>query len=102
MPQEPDLTFVHVFAFRWKPAATPSQQQEAAQQIRAFRGVIPGLLQTHVGQNVSERNNGYTFGGVMHFTDQAAFQAYTVHPAHMALVAWLMPLIDAMELDLEA
>lgn len=102
MPLTSESTFVHVFAFRWKPAATPSQQQEAAQQIRAFQDVIPGLLQTHVGQNVSERNGGYTFGGVMHFTDQAAFQAYTVHPAHMALVSWLMPLIDALELDLKA
>ena len=98
----PESTFVHVFAFKWKAGTTPSQQQKAEQQIRAFQGVIPGLVQTHVGQNLSPRGNGYTFGGVMHFEDRAAYQAYEAHPAHQALLTWLVPLIDVVELDLEA
>lgn len=102
MPDTSHLTFVHTFAFRWKPGITQQQQQQAEQQIRAFQGVIPGLLQTHVGHNVSPRGNGYTFGGVMHFTDGDAYKAYETHPAHMALLTWLVPLIDVVELDLEA
>ncbi len=93
-------TFVHVFAFKWRNIATGTQQLQAAQQIRAFQGVIPGLTQTHVGQNLSLRGNGYTFGGVMHFKDLAAFRAYETHPAHIALLSWLVPLIDVVELDL--
>ncbi len=102
MPNEPKPTFVHAFAFKWKSATTEQQQQQAEQQIRAFAGVIPGLLQTFVGQNLSPRGNGYTFGGVMSFTDAAAFKAYETHPAHMALLSWLVPLIDVVELDLKA
>ena len=102
MPNAPDSTFVHAFAFRWKPITTEQQRHQAEQQIRAFQGVIPGLVGTHVGHNLSPRGKGYTFGGVMRFTDRAAFKAYETHPAHMALVSWLMPLIDALELDLEA
>ena len=101
MPNESEATFVHVFAFKWKAGTSEEQQQRAAQQIRAFQGVIPDLLSTHVGQNLSERGDGYTFGGVMHFTDRAAFKAYETHPAHMALLTWLVPLIDVVELDLE-
>ena len=36
------------------------------------------------------------------FKDQASLDAYVQHPAHQALLAWLVPLIDAIELDLRA
>ena len=93
--------FIHVFAFQWKAGTSPEQIERARKEIAAFQGVIPGLVATRVGANVSEKNKGYTFGGVMEFTDQGAFKAYTVHPAHKALLEWLVPLIDAMELDLK-
>ncbi len=45
---------------------------------------------------------GYTFAGMMKFTSKAACDAYTTHPAHEALLEWLVPLIDPVELDFEA
>lgn len=36
------------------------------------------------------------------FEDKAAFDGYASHPAHMRLLKWLVPLIDALELDFEA
>jgi hypothetical protein len=93
---------IHVFAFQWKPGTTEEQIEKARQAIAAFQGVIPGLVATHVGTNLAERNKGYTFGGVMEFADQASFNGYGGHPAHQALLAWLLPLVDAVELDLKA
>jgi hypothetical protein len=55
-----------------------------------------------VGPNISPRGKGYTFGGIMQFKDKAALDAYVQHPAHQSLLAWLVPLIDAIELDLQA
>jgi antibiotic biosynthesis monooxygenase (ABM) superfamily enzyme len=98
---EPDSVF-HVFAFRWKPDTSETQKEKAAEEIAAFQGQIPGLLQTHVGPNISPRGKGYTFGGIMQFKDRASLDAYVQHPAHQALLAWLVPLIDAIELDLRA
>ena len=92
----------HVFAFRWKPDTSEAQKEKAAKEIAAFQGQIPGLLQTHVGPNISPRGKGYTFGGIMQFKDQASLDAYVQHPAHQALLVWLVPLIDAIELDLRA
>ena len=92
-------------AFRSSPASGASAVTSAAwsaRDIRAFQGAIPGLLQTHVGENLSPRGRGYTYCGVMEFADQAALEAYVVHPAHQALLKWLVPLIDAVELDVEA
>jgi len=92
----------HVFAFQWKPGTSEAQKDRAAKEIAAFQGRIPGLLQTHVGPNLSPRGKGYTFGGVMQFKDEGSLEAYVQHPAHQALLAWLVPLIDAIELDLRA
>ena len=94
--------FIHIFGFRWKPQAVPADQERAAREILAFRGLIPGLIEVHVGPNLSPHGQGYTFAGLVTFTNKAAADAYTVHPAHLALLKWLMPLIDPVELDFEA
>lgn len=93
---------IHMFAFRWKPVATEEQKTQAIKDISAFRGNIPGLLEVYVGKNTSPRGAGYETGGVMKFTDAAALAAYTVHPQHKALLAWLLPLIDPIEVDFSA
>jgi len=94
--------YFHAFAFQWKPDVTDAQKQRAARDIAALQGQISGLLETHVGENISPRGKGYTFGGIMRFADKAALDAYPEHPAHQALLVWLKPLIDAVELDLRA
>ncbi|QHN04490.1 Dabb family protein [Granulicella sp. WH15] len=93
--------FIHIFTFRWKPEATEALKQRAATDILAFQGVIPGLLETNIGNNISPRGGGYTFTGLMKFTDQAAYEAYAIHPIHMALLEWLIPLVEPLEIDFE-
>jgi hypothetical protein len=102
MAQDESSAVFHVFAFQWKQGTSEDQKDRAKKEIAAFQGVIPGLLQTHVGPNISPRSKGYTFGGIMQFKDETSLNAYFQHPAHLALLAWLVPLIDAVELDLRA
>ncbi len=94
--------FFHVFAFQWKPQATAADKQRAAKDTLAFKGVIPGLLAVNVGDNISPKGKGYTYAGVMQFADEASYKAYPTHPAHQALLKWLVPLIDPIEFDFHA
>jgi antibiotic biosynthesis monooxygenase (ABM) superfamily enzyme len=94
--------YIHAFVFRWVEGTTEEQKERAKREILALQGKIPGLLETHVGTNVSPRGQDYEFGGVMKFTDRAALDAYFPHPVHKALGNWLMPLIEPLELDFEA
>lgn len=94
--------FIHIFGFRWKPHTTEADKSRAEREILAFRGTIPGLLEVHVGPNVSPRGQGYEFVGLMTFTDRAACDAYSTHPTHLLLLEWLVPLIEPVELDFEA
>lgn len=93
---------IHMFAFRWQSGVTTEQKQKVIQSIRELQGQIPGLLETWVGENFSPRSQGYSLGGVMKFSDRAALDAYGAHPVHQALLAWLMPLIEPVEVDFMA
>jgi hypothetical protein len=92
---------IHTFAFRWKPGVTPEQKQGVIAGIRDLQGRIPGLIETWVGENISPRSQGYELGGVMKLESRAALEAYGSHPVHQELLAWLMPLIDPIEVDFE-
>jgi hypothetical protein len=94
--------YIHAFVFRWVEGITEEQKKRVKTEILALQGKIPGLLETHVGTNVSPRGQDYEFGGVMKFTDRAALDAYFPHPVHKALGEWLMPLIEPLELDFNA
>ena len=91
--------FIHMFAFRLKPGVTEAQQQRMLSEIAALKSQIPLVLESHVGKNVSPRGQDFVIGGVMKFADAAALEAYNIHPAHQALLKWLVPLIDAIEVD---
>jgi hypothetical protein len=91
--------YIHMFAFRLKPGVTEQQQSRMLQEIRALQGQIPGILETVVGRNDSPRGQGYGIGGVMKFPDKSALEAYNAHPVHQELLNWLLPLIDAVEVD---
>lgn len=93
---------LHTFAFRWKPGVTDEQRRRVIDAIRNLQGRIPGLLATWVGENFSPRSQGYALGGVMQFASRADLEAYGTHPAHQKLLAWLMPLIEPVEVDFEA
>ena len=94
--------YVHMFAFRWKPEVTPEQKKRALVEIAGLQGQVPGLLETHVGTNLSTRGKGYELGGVMKFADKHSLDSYGLHPVHQNLLAWLMPLIEPIEVDFEA
>lgn len=94
--------FVHIFAFKWKAEATAAQIAAAKTAVVAFKGSCPGLVDVFLGENVSANSPAYTTSAAMMFTDRAAYDAYVVHPDHRALLGWLVPLIDPLELDFEA
>jgi hypothetical protein len=38
----------------------------------------------------------------MRFTGKGAFEAHVTHPEHQALLKWLKPLIESVEVDFQA
>lgn len=63
---------------------------------------IPGVEQFEVFRQVSVKND-YDYGFSMVFADQAAYDAYNVHPVHQAYVAerWLKEVSRFQEIDFQ-
>lgn len=91
--------FIHMFAFRFKPTVTSAQKDGVVVEIRKLKEQIPEVLESWVGLNVSPRSQGYELGGAMKFADAAACDRYNTHPVHQALLVWLLPLIEPIEVD---
>ena len=90
---------VHTFMIRWKPEATTADKARFLAEVRAFAGVVPGLLQVYAGLNFSERANGHQLGAVMLFRDREALDTYATSPLHLQLLSWAAPLVDATDVD---
>ncbi|SDN74137.1 Stress responsive A/B Barrel Domain [Paenibacillus sp. yr247] len=79
---------------------TPEAEQflrGSAQELAA----IPGVEQFEVFRQVSAKND-YDYGFSMEFADQAAYEAYNVHPVHTHYVAerWMKEVSRFQEIDL--
>ena len=56
-----------------------------ALQVQALQDAIPGIVDVQVGKNMSDYNQGYTYGFVMKFVDAEHFKSYAPHPAHQVV-----------------
>lgn len=64
---------------------------------------IPQVEQFEVLRQVSAKND-YDFGFSMEFADQAAYEAYNAHPAHVGFVRdrWETEVTRFLEIDFQA
>lgn len=76
---------------------------EEAAFLEAMRGLaeIEGVEEFQLVREVSAEND-FRFAGTMEFADQAAYDGYNEHPAHVAFVRdrWTAEVSDFLEVDL--
>lgn len=83
----------------------PADSESAADFLTRARILadIPGVQKFEQLRQVSPKND-YDFGFSMEFADQAAYDAYNVHPDHVEFVAghWVPRVADFLEIDYTA
>jgi hypothetical protein len=84
----------HIVMFKLKDP-TPDALAEAKARIEALYGQIPELLRIEVGVNIVESPRDYHFVLVSEFETLDALRRYQTHPAHVEMLAWLNPRLDA-------
>jgi len=89
----------HTAVFRLKHAAGSVAERDFLAANRALKN-IPGVEAFELLRQVSPKND-FTFGVSMEFADDAAYQGYNNHPAHVAFVRdrWLPEVAAFMEID---
>lgn len=89
----------HTVAFTLK-HASGSDKEAAFLKAADVLAKIPSVQKFEKLKQVSAKN-GYAFGFSMEFANQAAYEAYNVHPDHVAFVRdrWVPEVADFLETD---
>jgi len=94
----------HIVA--WKLASEDAvekaaQAQKISADLLALRGVVPSIGEIAVGPDVVGGTN-WDVALVADFADQAALDAYLVHPDHQAVVGYVRSVVsDRVAVDIE-
>ena len=89
----------HTVAFRLHHASGSAEEASFLSDAEAL-ATIPGVERFEQLHQVSSKN-GFAYGFSMEFADQAAYDAYNVHPSHVAFVQdrWVPEVEEFLELD---
>jgi hypothetical protein len=84
----------HVVLIRLRSGLGAEREESFLAQARAVLGPIPGVLNLRVGRNLRPAST-HPLALVMEFADEAALQAYQVHPEHQRFLAEIIgPIIE--------
>jgi hypothetical protein len=86
----------HVVLLQPKAETTPEQIKQVLTQVRALQHRIAGIIEVQTGENLSTNHQGYTYGFVMHFADEASLKAYAPHPTHRVVSEELLRLCSSI------
>lgn len=86
----------HILLLQPRPETTAETIEACRAGLAGLVGTIPGLLDFHWGANFApaERQDGFTYGFSMDFTDRASLAAYGPHPAHVPVAAQVRGAFD--------
>ena len=76
----------HVVFYKMKAGTTEVDKAGLVDQARRELVKLPGVMNLRVGGNIDASAQGYSIALVMDFHDEAALEAYRVHPAHQDFV----------------
>jgi hypothetical protein len=89
----------HTVFFTLKPGSASIPTQDFYQEALKL-ATIPGVEDFRWVEETSPKNN-FDYGLIMDFADQAAYEAYNVHPDHVYFVEaiWIPNVAEFMEVD---
>lgn len=89
-------TLIHFITVKWKDGTTDEQKQAAFDAAKAMVGKVPGLLRvwTKKVKLQTQTADGKAYDAIiaMEFTNEAALEAYTKHPASEKWYAAYLPI----------
>ena len=94
------MTIQHTVVFRLDHAAGSPAEEEFLDTARESLSSIPGVAEYTINRQVSA-TSGQTWQFSMLFADQAAYDGYNDHPAHVGFVEsrWQTEVVEFQEYD---
>ena len=91
----------HIVLLQPKADTSVDEMMALLQRVETLRENVPGIVSISTGKNRSVYHQGYTFGIIMRFIDEAHLEAHHPHAAHVAVVEELDRLCErSIDFDL--
>jgi len=87
----------HIVLLKLKPEVTDAQLETLSDALLEMADEIPGIDAITAGTNNSPegKSQGYAYGFIVRFTDEAARDAYLPHPFHRQVAGGhIRPLVE--------
>ena len=87
----------HIVLLKLKPEVTAAQLETLSDALLGMADEIPGIDSITAGTNNSPegKSQGYAYGFIVRFTDEAARDAYLPHPFHRQVAGeHIRPLVE--------
>ena len=80
------MAFRHIGLLTLRPDADPAAAGEILSGLAALRDLVPGVESVQAAQDAGLKDGNADIHFEEAFADEAAWRAYQIHPAHVALV----------------
>ncbi len=91
----------HMVWIRFKPGISAQRVAQHIDGLRAMVGKVPQIRKLCVGENFTNRSEGFTHGLLVELADRQALTDYMQHPDHLAVAKPLDEDADLRALDIE-
>ncbi|MAE62203.1 MAG: stress protein [Planctomycetaceae bacterium] len=91
----------HMVWIRFKPEVSPERIRDHLDNLRSVRDRVPGVVELVIGENFTDRADGYTHGMIVTFNDRASLESYLPHPEHVKAAGPLRDDAQLMAMDIE-
>ena len=84
--------FKHIVFFRFQ---DPEDRVEAKRRLETLPALVPSLRLLEVGLDSMGSARSWDMSLLTTFDNESGYQAYAVHPQHLAVVAWIKTVVKA-------
>lgn len=91
----------HIVWVRFKPGIDDSRIAEHMASLMSLPDRVPGIVSLRLGENFTDRADGYTHGIIITFRDRAGLHTYAAHPEHVPIADALKHDADLLAMDFE-
>lgn len=91
----------HIVWLKFKPGVTSERIAEHLANLQSLTDRVPGIAGFRIGENFTDRADGYTHGFIVTFRSRKELEAYLPHPEHQAVAKPLVADAQVLAMDFE-
>ena len=95
------MTVEHIVWIKFKPGIGPDRIAEHLAALASLPDRVPTIVNLRLGENFTDRANGYTHGLIVTFANRASLETYATHPQHVPIADALKQDADLLAMDFE-